>query len=80
MFYARVNAAVNVVAVAERRGGAQAQFRRNNAFFFALLMHFLPKKNVKERLLRPINEHNNLLRSFGAKSALKERKRMHRFV
>ena len=40
----------------EEGEGAWAQFRRKYAVFYALLAHFLPKTNVKKRLLRPINE------------------------
>ena len=36
----------------EWRGGARAQFRQNDAFFYTLLMHFLPKKNVKDCWVR----------------------------
>ena len=49
----------------ERGGGARAQFSWNAASFYALFTHFLPQTNVKERLLRSINERNDLLRFSG---------------
>ena len=60
---------------AERRGGVWAQFRQNDAFFYALLTHFLPKTNVTF-----VYRTQKFLCSFWAKSALKEGKRKHHFV
>ena len=37
---------VHCTVYTEQRGEARAQFRRNNAFFYALLSQFLPKTNV----------------------------------
>ena len=50
---------------AERRGGVRAQFSRNAAAFYTLFTHFLPTKDVKERLLSSINERNDLLHCSG---------------